>query len=125
METTLPLQPAVATDETPDAHHVTDPAAVDEILTALEDEYCRRMLEAMTAEFQTAQQISERCGMPISTTYRKLNTLTDVGLVDTSIRLRRSGHHTREFAKAFRTVNVLLDGPGGTAVTIESPLSAD
>lgn len=100
-------------------NEVTDDQAVCQLLGALEDEYCRQLLEAMTPTFCTAQQISEHCDMPISTTYRKLNTLVEVGLVDTSIRLRRSGHHTKEFAKSFKSVTVRLDGPTGTVVEIE------
>ena len=103
---------------------LSEDEAVQSILGALEDPYCRRILEAMTGTFATAQQISQRCDMPISTTYRKLNTLVEVGLLDTSIQLRRSGHHTKEFALGFETVTVVMDEDESTRLDI-APLTGD
>lgn len=119
MEHSQAVRPPVHAQDPQAVREISDEDEVRAILSALEDEYCRSILETMTATFCTAQQISEHCDMPISTTYRKLNTLAEVGLVDTSIRLRRSGHHTKEYARAFRSVSVDLNDPTGTAVLIE------
>lgn len=121
MEQTQALRPPVSTHQDEPVREVRDDEEVKAILAALEDEYCRDILEVMSTTFRTAQQISEACDMPISTTYRKLNTLAEVDLVETSIRLRRSGHHTKEFSLAFETVTVSLDEPDGTAVAITRP----
>lgn len=112
-------RPQVAMHDDSQVVQITDVDEVSSILSALEDEYCRDILEVMTTEYRTAQRISELCEMPISTTYRKLNTLETVGLVETSIRLRRSGHHTKEFARGFDAVTVHLDDPEETSITID------
>lgn len=114
------VRPHVSYQEPTDIREVLSQAEVNAILTALEDEYCRTILESMSGSFSTAQQVSERCDMPISTTYRKLNKLVEVGLVDTSIRLRRSGHHTKEFAKGFQALTVRMDGPEGMFIEIDT-----
>lgn len=119
MERLQSSRPSVSVRDEGQLRTITDDATVQEILGALEDEYCRAILEVMSTSFRTAQRISDLCEMPISTTYRKLNTLESVGLVETSIRLRRSGHHTKEFSRAFDAVMVSLEEQERTAITIE------
>lgn len=119
MEQIQAIRPQLSVHDDNDIRTIADPDSVGAILGALEDEYCRSILEVMTTSFRTAQQISELCDMPISTTYRKLNTLDEVGLVETSIRIRRSGHHTKEFARSFEAVTIDLDDPEQTTIRID------
>ncbi len=120
MDQTQAFQPSVSDTDPSNLRIIAEGDHIRSILGALEDDFCRDILEVMSAEYQTAQQFSDACDMPISTTYRKLNTLEDVGLVDTSIRLRKSGHHTKEFALGYRSISVDLDHPDGTVLTLET-----
>lgn len=119
MDNLQAYRPSASIGERTQIRTISDTEEVQTILSALEDEFCRNLLEVMTEEYHTAQQYSEDCDMPISTTYRKLNTLEEVGLVDTSIKLRKSGHHTKEFALGFGSIMIELSDPDGTVLKIE------
>lgn len=84
----------------------------DELLAVLDDEDCRAVLAATSEESLTAKEITERCGIPSSTVYRKLDRLTDAGLLCEELRLRRSGKHTREYRRCVDQVVVSLDESG-------------
>jgi hypothetical protein len=45
--------------------------AVDDLLAAIEDAGCRAILDATGDESLCARELSERCDLPLSTTYRK------------------------------------------------------
>jgi len=66
------------------------------------------------AEALTASELSETCGLPLSTTYRKLDLLTATGLLDEHTRVRQSGKHASEYTRSVDDVVVSLGTPGGT-----------
>ncbi len=84
-------------------------AAVDDLLTALDDPDCRAILDATGDEALSARELSECCDLPLSTTYRKLDWLTDVGLLSERTRVRPSGRHASEYARRVASVQVSLD----------------
>jgi DNA-binding transcriptional ArsR family regulator len=81
-----------------------DPEAVFE---ALEDEDCRTIIRALS-EPMTAEEISEATNIPKSTTYRKLETLTDAGLLAEGVEIRSDGQHASRYGVAFDEVTVSL-----------------
>lgn len=83
--------------------------AVDDLLTALDDPGCRAILGATGEEALSARELSERCDLPLSTTYRKLDRLTDLGLLSERTRVRPSGRHANEYARRVASVQVSLD----------------
>jgi DNA-binding transcriptional ArsR family regulator len=85
-----------------------DPPSVDDVLDALADDAARRILAAL-AEPKTASELSEECDIPLSTTYRKLELLTDASLLRESTDIRRDGQHTTRYAVSFDAVTVSLD----------------
>jgi DNA-binding transcriptional ArsR family regulator len=85
-----------------------DPPSVDEVLDALADDAARRIVMALT-EPKTASDLSEECDIPLSTTYRKLELLTDASLLRESTNIRRDGQHTTRYAVSFDSVTVSLD----------------
>lgn len=103
--TSLAVSPDAATDRVV----VHADAAVDDLLTALEDAGCRAILDATGDEALSARELSERCDLPLSTTYRKLDRLTRVGLLSERTRLRPSGRHASEYARRVASVRVSLD----------------
>ena len=64
-----------------------DTADTSTLLAALEDEDCRAILEETDPEALSASELSEACDLPLSTTYRKVDKLTEAGLLEEQIRL--------------------------------------
>ncbi|WP_418285937.1 ArsR/SmtB family transcription factor [Halorubrum sp. DTA46] len=89
-----------------------DPPSVDEVLDALADDAARRIVAALS-EPKTASDLSEECDIPLSTTYRKLELLTDASLLEESTDIRRDGQHTTRYAVSFETVTVSIDETDG------------
>ena len=88
------------------------------LFDVLGDEDCRAILLATGDEALSASELSEACDLPLSTTYRKLDRLTDAGLLVEGIRLRRSGKHTSEYVRSVDDVHVSIDTDGGFALTV-------
>ena len=101
-----------------DPSRETEPPAVDDVLDALADEAARRILSALS-EPKTASQLSEECDVPLSTTYRKLEKLTDASLLDESTEIRRDGQHTTQYDVAFEAVSVSIDEERGRELVVE------
>jgi DNA-binding transcriptional ArsR family regulator len=89
---------------------VTEQETVESLLSALEDEDCRSILEATTDEALSASELSETCDLPLSTAYRKLEQLTEAGLLEEQLRLSRSGKHTSEYIRSIEEVSVSIEG---------------
>jgi len=101
-----------------DPSRETEPPAVDDVLDALADKAARRILAALS-EPKTASQLSEECDVPLSTTYRKLEKLTDASLLDESTEIRRDGQHTTQYDVAFKAVSVSIDEERGRELVVE------
>lgn len=93
-------------------------AGVEELLTALDDADCRAVLEATGEEALTAAELGERCDIPSSTVYRKVEQLTETGLLEEQLRVRRSGKHTREYRRRVDELSVSI-GDDGTQLQAE------
>lgn len=93
---------------------VRDPVADEEavelttVLDALDDEDCRAIVSVL-AEPMTASEISEESGVPLSTTYRKLELLTDSSLLYEGVEVRSDGQHASRYAIDFEEVVISLD----------------
>ena len=100
----------------------SDPRAVDPetVLAALEDPDCRALLEATADEALTAGELIERCGVPRSTTYRKLDRLTEAGLLEESIRISPDGKHANEYRRTFDDVTISLNDRESATVGLSS-----
>jgi DNA-binding transcriptional ArsR family regulator len=98
---------------------------VDDILAALDDPDCRAIIRALD-EPLSAGEVSERCDIPSSTAYRKLDLLSEADLLAQATRVRPDGHHTTLYDLDFERVVVSLDGDRSLDVDIERPAgSAD
>lgn len=100
-----------AREESPDAAAVLD---------ALDDPDCRRIIHELDAP-HTARELSEACTMPLSTTYRKLEMLSEASLVEERTRIREGGHHTTQYSLAFDAVHLALDEDQDLEVAISRP----
>jgi len=92
---------------------VRDPFAAEDtpeletVLGALEDDDCRDIITTLD-EPMTASEISDASDVPLSTTYRKLELLSDASLLTESTEIRSDGRHTSRYAVDFEEVRVLL-----------------
>lgn len=92
------------------------------VLTSLTDEDCRRILEALS-EPMSAREIGEACDIPLSTTYRKLNVLSEASLVSDHLDVSDPGNHTTMYEADFDTVTVELNDDGHIEVAVESDVA--
>ena len=86
------------------------------LLTAVEDNDCRIILDELGDETLSTSELSEKCNLPLSTTYRKVDILVEAGLLEAGTRLRRSGKHTSEYSKSVENIVITLDSSPGIAV---------
>lgn len=93
-------------------------ADVDDVLGAFEDATCRSILATASESAQTASELAEHCDLPLSTTYRKLDRLTEAGLLEESIRIRRTGKHTSEYRTRFEEFVVSVTAEEGVTLSV-------
>jgi DNA-binding transcriptional ArsR family regulator len=103
-----------------DVWTAVDDDAVEALLTALDDAYCRTILDATSERALSAKEVSDACDLPLSTTYRKLEQLTDTGLLDERTRIRRTGKHASEYRRVVEDVVVSLDPHGGLELQVST-----
>lgn len=95
-----------------DEDRTIDAERVGDLLAALEDEDCRVLLQAADGDAMSVSELSEICDLPLSTTYRKVDKLTEAGLFEERLRLCSSGKHTSEYALRIEELTVSLGGDG-------------
>lgn len=95
-----------------------EPDELQSVLNALDDTDARTIIQSLE-EPMTASEISERCDIPLSTTYRKLDLLTDAALLTEGTAIRADGHHATTYEVAFEAVRVLLTETRDFEVEIE------
>lgn len=93
------------------------------ILSILDDPDCRALLEATTDEALTAGELIERCNVPRSTTYRKLDRLTDAGLLEERVRLNPDGKHASEYQRTFDDITISLGNADEMNVGLSSAVT--
>ncbi len=94
------------------------------VLAALEDATSQRIIAALD-DPMTASELAESCDVPLSTTYRKLDALSDASLVAEETELRRDGHHTTRYRRDFESVVVSLTDDNDLSVAVERPATPD
>lgn len=93
------------------------------VLDALHDEGCRKIVRALE-ESLSAKEVSNRCDIPLTTTYRKLELLESATLVQEQTELRADGHHTMRYRTDFEEVRVGLDDRRSFTVGLSRPSPA-
>ena len=93
---------------------VRDPLAEDDdpdvatVLEALHDDDCRTILSKLE-EPKTARGLLERCDIPRSTLYRKLDRLSEATLIREGTEIREDGSHASRYEIDFEEVIVTRD----------------
>lgn len=94
-----------------------EPPDLQPLLDALDDADAREIIRTIE-EPATANEISDRCDIPLSTTYRKLDLLTEAGLLEEGTEIRSDGHHTTTYSVAFEEVRIALTDSREFAVEV-------
>nr|WP_218138613.1 winged helix-turn-helix domain-containing protein [Halobacterium jilantaiense] len=101
----------------------SDPTAV---LSVLDDEHARAILAAASREPMSASQLSEACDASTATVYRRIDDLTDLGLLEESINVRPDGNHHSVYRATLTRFSIELeDGEFTTEVEVETEDVAD
>jgi DNA-binding transcriptional ArsR family regulator len=100
-----------------DAFDVESPQLQD-VLDSLDDPACRTIIEQLE-EPMTASELSEACDIPLSTTYRKLELLSEASLLDERIEIRTNSQNTTRYVLAFDEVRIGLDDDRAVEVAIK------
>lgn len=95
-----------------------DEPAVGPVLTALADEDCRAILRAIGTGSLTANECSERCDLPLSTTYRKLERLAGADLLTERIRIREDGKHASQYRRDFGGLRLDVEDGGDLSIAV-------
>jgi DNA-binding transcriptional ArsR family regulator len=84
-----------------------DAPALQDVLDALDDPECRSIVSVLE-EPMTASEISEASDVPLSTTYRKLELLTEASLLSEGVDIRPDGQHASTYEIDFEEVVIAL-----------------
>lgn len=84
-----------------------DSPGLEEVLAALHDTDCRAIIRELS-DPMTAEEISEAADIPLSTTYRKLDRLTEASLLEEGVEVRKDGQHVSRYILVFDEVNITL-----------------
>lgn len=96
---------------------------VGDVLHALDDRQCREILGELE-EPLPASTVAERCDLPLSTAYRKLDILSAGQLVRERTAIRRDGRHATQYRCDVEAVTLSLDDNRRFEVEIERPSRA-
>jgi predicted transcriptional regulator len=69
----------------------------------------------------TTKEIADRCGIALSSTYRKVERLADASMLDERVEVRADGHHTTTYAVDIEALLIALNETREFELTIERP----
>jgi len=100
-----------------------DPPGLQSVLDALDDADCRTIIQHLD-EPMTATEVSEECDIPMSTTYRKLDLLTEASMLVEGTEIRPDGHHATRYQLDFEMVEIGLTEEQELDVSVTRPSRA-
>jgi Helix-turn-helix domain len=90
---------------------IDSPKIRDSLINALADEYSRKIILKTISKAESVEELSRTEQIPISTAYRRVNEMREVGLltVEKTI-LNEEGKKYELFRSAFRSFKINLEG---------------
>lgn len=95
-----------------------DTPAFECVIGALDDGACREIIAALE-EPMTVHEIAETTDRPLSTTYRKLDRLTEAGLVEETTGVRQGRHRKSRYVANLDRISIDLDDDNELRVEID------
>jgi predicted transcriptional regulator len=89
---------------------ITGQQVRDAIVRALADEYSRKILLSLVDKAKSVEELSHSLGIPISTAYRRVNEMREIGLltVEKTV-ITDDGKKSELYRSAFKGINILLE----------------
>ncbi|MEY7848155.1 ArsR/SmtB family transcription factor [Natrarchaeobius sp. A-rgal3] len=91
---------------------MSEDPSLETVVSLLDDEYARAILEATRTEPMSANELTDRCDASLSTVCRRLERLEDANLVRERTRPRPDGHHDTIYAATLEELRLRLDEDG-------------
>lgn len=83
-----------------------------DIIEAFTESESRAIMQATFDGARSAKEISDRCELPLSTTYRKLDHLTSLGILEEGIEIQPGSNHTTTFTLCIDGIGVTITDDG-------------
>lgn len=87
-----------------------------EMLSALADTTSRDILEATAGDSATVSELADRCDIPTSTAYRKVERLVEAGLLVERVRIRPESRNPWEYLLCRGEITLTIDGSGALSL---------
>lgn len=97
-----------------------EPLDVTTVMETLHDVDCRTILSKLQ-DPRTVRELLERCDIPRSTLYQKLDQLSEVGLIREGIEIGSNGRHASRYLSDFEEIIITRDDEGTLEVEIKRP----
>jgi DNA-binding transcriptional ArsR family regulator len=101
-----------STEPRTDGHTVTAQDDISSLLDALNDADARAILQTIEDEPLSAKQLSERCELPMSTTYRKVKQLSRVGILEEKIDINHAKKPKSRYTRCLDTLQLSITADG-------------
>nr|WP_282594387.1 winged helix-turn-helix domain-containing protein [Halorientalis brevis] len=93
-----------------DPSDVSDEVPLETVISLLDDATVRTILTATNVEALSAKELSEQADVSQATVYRRVERLTDVGLLTERTRPRADGHHDTVYVATLAELSIQLAG---------------
>lgn len=89
---------------------ITSQTVRDALIRSLADEYCRKIILSTIDKAQSVEELSKSENIPISTAYRRVNEMKDIGIltVEKTV-LTEEGKKFELYRSAFKTIHMDLN----------------
>lgn len=77
-------------------------------LETLANPRSRAIIAAVAQDRCSVSEISEYCDLPLSTSYRKVDTLVENGILEDTLRINSSGRHEQEYTLSEESVSAVF-----------------
>ncbi|MDS0259987.1 helix-turn-helix domain-containing protein [Haloarcula sp. S1CR25-12] len=91
-----------------DGPDVSGDPTLEAVVALLDDDHARAILTATSDGALSAKELSERCDISQATVYRRVERLTDAGLLVERTRPRADGHHDTVYAATLDELTIRL-----------------
>lgn len=87
---------------------MTTTKSPQKLLELLADPRSRAIIAAVAQERRSVSEISDYCDLPLSTTYRRVDTLVENDVVENALRIEDSGRHEKEYTLSSESVSAVF-----------------
>lgn len=87
---------------------VRDTKSPEDLLELLADSKSRAIIAALAQERRSVSEISDYCDLPLSTSYRRVDTLVENGIIEDTLRINGAGRHEQEYTLRNESVSAVF-----------------